>query len=263
MMNKNWFLLEEEVIGTTSDMSWMSNERGDKALFKPDESGDDYLIELNVYRLATFFDIPYSRVLPFTLNNIDGFLSIVEDTRRYHRINGSDLYRNGKKYTSKAVSAGKTNYDDDIDYSLEGLREIVTGGGLEVLCKVAFLDALCRNQDRHMGNIDFLTNLNKNLIAVAPLYDTVMSLSNSFTETTLLGISSKRIYNHQKVFEYISKFDFMQNTIFKIDTNEFKDLCDDLEFGDFIFNRAKDFISLIKVDTTKPNTSCLKLLRFK
>ncbi len=43
MMNKNWFLLEEEVIGTTSDMSWMSNERGDKALFKPDESGDDYL----------------------------------------------------------------------------------------------------------------------------------------------------------------------------------------------------------------------------
>ena len=122
-VHKNWFLLEEEVIGTTSDMSWMSNERGDKALFKPDESGDDYLIELNVYRLATFFDIPYSRVLPFTLNNIDGFLSIVEDTRRYHRINGSDLYRNGKKYTSKAVSAGKTNYDDDIDYSLKPSRE--------------------------------------------------------------------------------------------------------------------------------------------
>lgn len=37
MMN-NWFLIEEEVTGTTSDMSWMVNEKGEKALFKPDGS---------------------------------------------------------------------------------------------------------------------------------------------------------------------------------------------------------------------------------
>lgn len=66
-MMSNWFLIEEEVTGTTSDMSWMVNEKGEKALFKPDESGDDYLIELNVYQLATFFNISYSRVFPYTL----------------------------------------------------------------------------------------------------------------------------------------------------------------------------------------------------
>lgn len=257
-MMSNWFLIEEEVTGTTSDMSWMVNEKGEKALFKPDESGDDYLIELNVYQLATFFNISYYRVFPYTLNGIDGFLSMVEDTRRYHRINGSDLYRNGKRYTSKAISKGNAKYDEDIDYSLEGLREIITEGCFEDLCKVAFLDALCRNQDRHIGNIDFLINLSKNLIAVAPLYDTVLSLSNSYTESTMLGITDKKRYQHKEVFEYIGQFDFMQSTISKINTEKFSILCDNLEYGDFIYDRAKDFINLVK-----PKNNSLKSLHFK
>ena len=99
MMN-NWTPIDEETFGTTDNMVWMESDSGNRALFKPDISGDDYLIELNVYRLACFLEIPYSKVLPYTLDGLTGFLSIVEDTKRYHRVNGADLYRNGEKCLS-------------------------------------------------------------------------------------------------------------------------------------------------------------------
>ncbi len=52
---------------------------------------------------------------------------------------------------SRPISAGKTEYSDEIDYSLEGLRLIVSDGCFKDLCMVALLDALCRNQDRHFS----------------------------------------------------------------------------------------------------------------
>lgn len=74
----------------------------------------------------------------------------------------------------------------------------------------------------------------------------------------MLGITDKKRYQHKEVFEYIGQFDFMQSTISKINTKEFSILCDNLEYGDFIYNRAKDFSSLIKL-----KGSSLKLLHFK
>ncbi len=50
----------------------------------------------------------------------------------------------------------------------------------------------------------------------------------------------------------------MQSTISKINTKEFNILCDDLEYGDFIYDRAKDFINLVK-----PKNNSLKSLHFK
>ncbi|MCI8630618.1 MAG: hypothetical protein HFE57_14210 [Firmicutes bacterium] len=181
------------------------------ALFKPDMTGNDYLIELNIYQIATFFDIPCSKVMPYTLNSIIGFLSIVEDIPNCHRINCADLYQS---ITLKSPS----------------------------LCKIAFLDALCRNQDRYIGNIDFLISPSNK--TVAPSYDTVLSLSNSFTESAMLGITSNKTYSHQEIFSYLKILDFMQNTINKLNTKEFKELCNDLEYDDFIYNRAKEFIKL-------------------
>lgn len=125
MTSNEWFPIAEEITGTTSNMAWMINVENRMALFKPDMTGNDYLIESNIYQVATFFDIPCSKVKPYTLNGINGFLSIVEDIHNYHRINGTDLYQN------------------------------ITLTKIPSLCKIAFLDALCRNQDRHIGNIDF------------------------------------------------------------------------------------------------------------
>lgn len=242
-MTNNWKVIDEEPYGTTDNMVWMMNDIGNKALFKPDISGDDYLIKLSVYTLAKFFNISYSRVASYSLEGIKGFLSFVEDTKRFHRINGADLYRNGEKFNSRPISIGNTKYTDDIDYSLEGLKCIVTDGCFKDLCMTAFLDALCRNQDRHIGNIDFLLNLNGNIIAVAPLYDTVMSFSNSISESTMLGVTSQKVWTHKEVFNYLKELDFMKESINLLKTNSFKNLCDELEYGDFIYNRAKSFIS--------------------
>lgn len=210
MTSNKWFPIAEEITGTTPNMVWMLNENNQMALFKPDMTGNDYLIEDTIYRVATFFNIPCSKVLPYTLNGITGFLSIVENIPNYHRINGTDLYQ---------------------DITLKS----------PYLCKIAFLDALCRNQDRHIGNIDFLISPSNK--TVAPIYDTVLSLSNSFTESAMLGITSNKTYSHREIFSYLKSLDFMQNIINKINTKEFKELCNDLEYGDFIYNRAKEFLN--------------------
>ncbi len=211
MTSNKWFPIAEEITGTTPNMVWMLNENNQMALFKPDMTGNDYLIEDTIYRVATFFNIPCSKVLPYTLNGITGFLSIVENIPNCHRINGTDFYQD---ITLKSPS----------------------------LCKIAFLDALCRNQDRHIGNIDFLISPSNK--TVAPSYDTVLSLSNSFTESAMLGITANKTYSHREIFSYLKSLDFMQDTIAKIQTKEFKELCSNLEYGDFIYNRAKEFINL-------------------
>ena len=195
MTSNDWFPIAEEITGTTSNMAWMINVENRMALFKPDMTGNDYLIESNIYQVATFFDIPCSKVKPYTLN----------------RINGTDLYQN------------------------------ITLTKIPSLCKIAFLDALCRNQDRHIGNIDFLISPSNK--TVAPIYDTVLSLSNSFTESAMLGITSNKTYSHREIFSYLKSLDFMQNIINKINTKDFKELCNDLEYGDFIYNRAKEFLN--------------------
>ena len=241
MINK-WKQLDEEVYGTTDNMYWMCDSNGNRALFKPDVSGEDYIIEYDVCRLALFLDIAYSRVEPYTLNGVVGFLSIVEDTRRFHRVNGFDLYRNGEKYNSKPLSSGGKEYSDDIDYSLNGFKEFVTDGCFEDLCKVTLLDALCRNQDRHIGNIDFLLNLNGNIVSVAPLYDSVMSLSNSVSETALLGVTNDRVWNHKEMFHYLVENNFIIDTIEKLKTNDFIELCNNLEYGEWIYKRATEFL---------------------
>lgn len=207
MTSNKWFPVAEEITGSTPNMVWMLNTENQMALFKPDMTGNDYLIEATIYQVATFFNIPCSRVLPYTLNGVNGFLSIVENIPNYHRINGADIYQ-----------------DINLTY-------------FPLLCKIAFLDALCRNQDRHIENIDFLISPSNK--TVAPSYDTVLSLSNSYTESTMLGITSNKTYSHQEIFNYLKSLNFMQDTISKINTKEFKELCDSLEYGDFIYNRAK------------------------
>lgn len=210
MTSNKWFPVSEEITGSTQNMIWMINENNQMALFKPDMTGNDYLIESTIYRVATFFEIPCSKVIPYILNGINGFLSIIEDASSYHRVNGADLYQ-----------------DVTLDLSL---------------CKIAFLDALCRNQDRHIGNVDFLLDANKEFVKVAASYDTVMSLSNSSTESSMLGINNKRTWNHKEIFNHLKNYAFMQDTFSKINTKEFKDLCNNLEYGDFIYNRAKCFL---------------------
>ena len=106
MTSNKWFPIAEEITGSTPNMVWMLNENNQMALFKPDITGNDCLIE----------DTPYQDI------NLESFPS---------------------------------------------------------LWKIAFLDALCRNQDRHAGNIDFLISPSNKTIA--PSYDTVLSLSTSFT----------------------------------------------------------------------------------
>lgn len=206
MTSNKWFPIAEEITGSTPNMVWMMNENNQMALFKPDITGNDCLIEDTTYQVATFFNIPCSRILPYTLNGITGFLSIVENIPNYHRINGADIYQ---------------------DINLTSFPS---------LYKIAFLDALCRNQDRHIGNIDFLISPSNKIIA--PSYDTVLSLSNSFTESAMLGITSNKAYSHREVFNYLKSLDFMQDIFAKIQTKEFKELCDGLEYGDFIYNRA-------------------------
>jgi len=206
MTSNKWLPIAEEITGSTPNMVWMLNTENQMALFKPDMTGNDYLIEATIYQVATFFNIPCSRVLPYILNGISGFLSIVENIPNYHRINGADIYQNM-----------------NLTY-------------FPSLCKIAFLDALCRNQDRHAGNIDFLISPSNKTIA--PSYDTVLSLSNSHTESTMLGITSNKTYSHREIFNYLKSLDFMQDIFAKIQTKEFKELCDNLEYGDFIYNRA-------------------------
>lgn len=206
MTSNKWFPIAEEITGTTPNMVWMLNENNQMSLFKPNMTSNDYLIEDTIYQVATFFGIPCSKVQPYTLNGVNGFLSIVENIPNYYRINGADLYQG---------------------INIESFPS---------LCKIAFLDALCRNQDRHIGNIDFLINSSNKTIA--PSYDTVLSLSNSFTESAMLGITSNKTYSHQEIFNYLKSLDFMQDTFAKIQTKEFKELCNSLEYGDFIYNRA-------------------------
>lgn len=206
MTSNKWFPIVEEITGSTPNMVWMLNENNQMALLKPDITGDDYLIEATIYQVATFFDISCSKVQPYTLNGVNGFLSVVENIPNYYRINGADLYQG---------------------INLESFP---------YLCKIAFLDALCRNQDRHIGNIDFLISPSNKTIA--PSYDTVLSLSNSYTESAMLGVTSNKTYSHREVFNYIKSLDFMQSIFAKIQTKEFKELCSNLEYGDFIYNRT-------------------------
>lgn len=77
MTSNKWFPVAEEITGTTPNKVWMLNENNQMSLFKPDMTDNDYLIEDNIYRIATFFDIPCSKVQPYTLNGVNGFLSIV------------------------------------------------------------------------------------------------------------------------------------------------------------------------------------------
>ena len=259
-MTEEWFSADEEVVGSTSDMMWLNSSIGRRALFKPDISGDDYCIETNVKAVADFFGIPCSDIIPYTFNDIDGFLSIVTDTRRYHRINGADLFRNGSKYSSNPISAGNTVYNEDIDFSLLGLQQTVSDGCFEDLCKMCFLDAIVRNQDRHIGNIDFLLAYDSKLIlAVAPLFDNVMSLSNSTTESALFGIDSTRVWKHRDIFAHLLQYDFMKQLLFQANSLQFKELCNNLEYGDFIYERACNFLHSM-VDAAKSSLREMKLI---
>ena len=230
MLNHNWFPVGEEVFGSTKNTIWMMNEKSQMALFKPDPTDSKYSKESTIYQVATFFEIPYSKVIPYTLNGVTGYLSIVEDIRRYYRINAYDFYLNS---------------NDDFEYSIEGFKETTTESCFIDLCKVAFLDALCKISDRHFAGIDFLMNINRNIIAVAPLYDSATSLSDFYAEYTELHINHSKKWTHQEVFNYLKNFDLMQSTISKINTKEFKELCDSIPYGNFIYQRATKLLNSI------------------
>lgn len=101
MTSNKWFPIAKGITGSTPNMVWMLNENNQMALFKPDMTDNDCLIE----------DTPYQNI------------------------------------------------------SLESFSS---------LCKIAFLDALCRNQDRQI----LISPSNKTIVLS---YDIVLSLSNSFT----------------------------------------------------------------------------------
>ena len=228
-----WFPVAGEIFGSTKNMIWMMNEKNEMALFKPDPTGVEHSAESTIYQIATFFEIPYSRVIPYTLNNITGYLSIVEDTYQYHRINAYDFYHQS---------------NEDFEYSIKGFPKEC----FQSLCKVAFLDTLCKNGSRHFAGIDFLMN---DSITVAPLYDSEISLSDIYGEYTELHIDHSKKWTHQEVFHYLKSLDFMQDIIAKINTEEFKELCHSITYGDFIYQRA---VKLLQSERKCPSDSLSK-----
>lgn len=175
---------------------------------------------LSIYQLATFFEIPYSKIIPYTLNDMQGYLSIVEDNLAYHRVNAYDFYHQSNK---------------DFEYSVKGFKEVTSENCFIDLCKVIFLDALCKNGSRLFADLDFLINTT---ITIAPLYNSEIFLSNIYEEYTELYIDHSKKWTHQEVFFYLKSLDFMQDTIAKVKTKEFKVLCDSIPYGSFIYQRA-------------------------
>ena len=72
-----WFPVAGEIFGSTKNTIWMLNEKNQMALFQPDPTGIKHSKESTIYQIATFFEIPYSRTIPYTLDGIIGYLSIL------------------------------------------------------------------------------------------------------------------------------------------------------------------------------------------
>lgn len=219
-----WFPVAGEIFGSTKNTIWMLNEKNQMALFKPDPTGINHSKESTIYQVATFFEIPYSRTIPYTLDGITGYLSIVQDMHQHHRINAYDFYHQS---------------NENFEYSIKGFPKDY----FQSLCKIAFLDTLCKNGGRHFAGIDFLISPFNN--TVAPLYDSEISLSDIYGEYTELCLDHSKKWTHQEVFHFLKSLDFMQDTIAKINTEEFKELCNNITYGDFIYQRAIKLLNSI------------------
>lgn len=73
MTNSNWYRVDEEVEGFTENMFWLSNDLKERVLFKPDTTGNDFLIEEDFYKVVCFFDISCSYVETFVFDSIKGW----------------------------------------------------------------------------------------------------------------------------------------------------------------------------------------------
>lgn len=239
-MMDNWVVSSTEIEGSTEGMVWM-NRGKERGLFKPDLSGNDFKIEQDVTKIAEFFGIDYCKVEKFVLNSIQGFISIKKEFKRFEVINGYDLRYDSSswKFNKIRVDSKEKIYPEFIDYSLEFFKDFPI---YEDLCKIAFIDSIVKNMDRHLGNLSFILDINKNLCGVYPIYDNVSSLLNSNSENALLSPKSNKIYKHDEVLLYLYFIDFMKPLFNLYSSKDFDYLVEKLNFSEFILKRREIFI---------------------
>jgi len=236
-MTDSWIPSSAECEGSTSGMFWVTNSSM-RGLFKPDCSGKDFIIEETVTKVAEFLCIEHCKVVKATVNNIKGFVSIKKDFKRYEIINGYDLRSDGySKFNKVKVDSNNLTYPELIDYSLEFFKSTAV---FDKLCKVALLDAIVKNCDRHLGNLSFIVNQNKNLVDLYPIYDNVGSLTNSDTENALLVPTLDRMYKHSQVLQYLETNGCVSEELMKYKSESFTKLAKGMECGEQLIKRREE-----------------------
>ena len=214
---KSYSITGKELAGSTYEMVWGALENGRSGLIKPDETGCDFLAERDYAKVAEFFEMEVSKCVPLDDSH---YVSLISYNKRYHQIDADALFSSS---------------------TFEEMFKVVTPVVREELLLLAFVDCVCGNSDRHLGNIAFLSLIDNQVITICPPYDNVASFDNSYSNKSLLCPDNTRSWTHRDVFLWLSRnWSKFQYYLGMYESKEFDLLADTLHFKNYVLHQRQN-----------------------
>ena len=148
---------------------------------KPSHGSYDYLMETEYYRIAKFFGLKASKCIMLDSYNL---ASLICHTQRFKQVDGPKLFKTS---------------------TFEEMFPMLSPSVQRSLLLLAFVDCVCGNMNRHIGNISFLMGDDGDIVKLCPPYSNIAVFENATNNDCLLCPDSSMEWSHAKVFCWLKE----------------------------------------------------------